>query len=162
MKKILIVILVIGLLLFACREYRHFYKVGDMTFTVWRLRDTCYVMPYRYLGVVSPKDNYIIASYNGVSVYVDKDSTLFISDGHYDTTCKLSEYKFLLITAPYKRINIKDYSSKDDDTIQNIYFTKIDSIKKEVDSIYSYVNPLPQIHVYIDEDWHNMEVKTQN
>ena len=75
----------LSLLVFIYTQYRNFYTVNDVTFTVWkRYGGYCYIMPYRYLGVTKPKSDYIIASNIGaICVYIDKDSTLIIYDDAY-------------------------------------------------------------------------------
>lgn len=80
MKKLLILILTIVLLIFTWKQYRHFYQVGDVTFTVWkRPGGYCYITPYRYWGLSIPKENYIKAANLGeVNFYIDKNSTLLI------------------------------------------------------------------------------------
>ena len=69
MKK-KIVFRIIGLLLillpFSCTfyllEYKFYYTVEDVTFTFWNTSNGCYIMPYKYTGLLFPKDNYLIVS----------------------------------------------------------------------------------------------------
>ena len=69
MKK-KIVFRIIGLLLillpFSCTfyllEYKFYYTVEDVTFTFWNTSNGCYIMPYKYTGLLFPKDNYMIVS----------------------------------------------------------------------------------------------------
>ena len=106
MKKFLIfvvsVILSIVVLILISSQYRHFYQVDNMTFTVWKKwGGYCYVTPYRYWGLFTPERNYIkMSNVGNVNVYLDKNSTLLIfnestNDGATnDVECHLQTYKF--------------------------------------------------------------------
>lgn len=105
-KKFLIFImsvaLSIGAVVFFFCQFRHFYQVDNMTFTVWKKwGGYCYVTPYRYWGLFTPKRDYIkMSNVGNINIYLDKDSTLLIfnestNDGICnDVECHLHTYKF--------------------------------------------------------------------
>ena len=81
MKK-KIVFRIIGLLLillpFSCTfyllEYKFYYTVEDVTFTFWNTSNGCYIMPYKYTGLLFPKDNYLIVSpLDYIDIFVGDD-----------------------------------------------------------------------------------------
>jgi len=102
MRKILIIILFIILSIFIWTQYRHFYRVADLTFTVWKRTDGyCYITPYAYWGFSSPKDDYIRASNIGqIDIYIDNDSTLLVFNSYHhleyknEIECYLRKYKY--------------------------------------------------------------------
>jgi hypothetical protein len=50
-----------------------------MDFTFWGTPDGIYIMPYKYKGLTIPKNDYMIAVWNGgVIIYIGEDSTLYI------------------------------------------------------------------------------------
>ena len=81
MKK-KIVFRIIGLLLillhlsctFYLLEYKFYYTVEDVTFTFWNTSNGCYIMPYKYTGLLFPKDNYLIVSpLDYIDIFVGDD-----------------------------------------------------------------------------------------
>lgn len=99
---IMLVVLSIGTLAFSFCQFRHFYRVDNMIFTVWKkVGGYCYVIPYRYWGLFSPAKDYIkMSNVGNVGIYIDKDSTLlilneFTNDGIYNgVECHFQTYKF--------------------------------------------------------------------
>lgn len=99
---IMLVVLSIGTLVFSFCQFRYFYRVDNMTFTVWKkLGGYCYVLPYRYWGLFSPVKDYIkMSNVGNINIYLDKDSTLLIfneptNDGICnDVECHFQTYKF--------------------------------------------------------------------
>jgi len=61
MKKVFIFLILVVLLLFLYGEKRNFYKLGDNKYiTVWKtFNNVCYIIPYKYYGIVHPSDNYV-------------------------------------------------------------------------------------------------------
>lgn len=86
MKKILVAIVLILLLFFGWKQYRHFYKVDDIVFTVWKTTTGyCYITPYIYLGFSAPEDNFIKASnVTLIDIFVKDKSTLIIFNDEYN------------------------------------------------------------------------------
>jgi hypothetical protein len=81
--------------------HKYFYRVGNMDFTFWRMRDGTYIMPYKYTGSTIPKNDYMIASnFGGVIIYIGEDSTLYIfpsytyERGAQTIEINLTSYKF--------------------------------------------------------------------
>lgn len=105
-KKFLIFImsvaLSIGIVVFFFCQFRHFYQVDNMTFTVWKKwGGYCYVTPYRYWGLFTPRGDYIkMPNVGNINIYIDNDSTLLIfnestNDGICnDVECHFYTYKF--------------------------------------------------------------------
>ena len=91
MKK-KIVFRIIGLLLillpFSCTfyllEYKFYYTVEDVTFTFWNTFNGCYIMPYKYTGLLFPKDNYMIVSpLDCIDIFVGDDIIYVFSQDSY-------------------------------------------------------------------------------
>lgn len=116
-KKFLIfimsVVFSVVLLVFVWNQYRHFYQVGNMTFTVWKKwGGYCYVTPYQYWGITTPKDNYIRMSNVGNAViYLQKDTLLIfhhptdVGVRNNDISCHLSDYYYRHFTVTYDSIS---------------------------------------------------------
>ena len=68
--------------LFSVIWYRTFYVINGVELTVWKTYKGCYIIPYKYWGVLPPKDNYLRISNIGTA-------DIFI--------CKDKHYVFLLI-----------------------------------------------------------------
>lgn len=86
---------------------RGIYKFGeDQYITVWKRPGGCYIMPYKYLDLTSPDNNFILAHNLGFIHFYKEDSTLLIYDesmmeerevkGIY-----LPDYKYEYIGYPY-------------------------------------------------------------
>ena len=94
----------------ALSQYRHFYNVGNMTFTVWKTGNGyCYITPYKYWSVTIPNTNYIrVPNLGGVNIFILKDSTLVIfqefiyEKGTEFTECVLSDYKYRFYPFSYE------------------------------------------------------------
>lgn len=116
MKKLLILILTIVLLIFTWKQYRHFYQVGDVTFTVWkRPGGYCYITPYRYWGLSIPKENYIKAANLGeVNFYIDKSSTLLIFNEHSAIGCPDNSIECHFDKYNYKQFELSSTALEED------------------------------------------------
>jgi hypothetical protein len=76
---IIFIITIFSLSLVFFHQYRYFYKVGDITFTFWKTRNGCYILPYKYLGITIPKNNYIkTVNTGGIIIFVCDKSKLYI------------------------------------------------------------------------------------
>lgn len=119
-------------------QYRHFYIVGDMSFTFWKTGSGCYITPYKYTKITIPKDNYMkAANLGGAIILIGKDTTLYIfpecahERGAGMIECNLSSYKYKYF--PY--INEVEYKRAIQDTIDyyinqgypyiNVYITEM-------------------------------------
>lgn len=98
-----IIVLSLILFVFVYSQYRYFYKVDDVTFTVWKKwGGYCYITPYRYWGLSAPENDYIKARNVGkVHIFINnRDSSLLIfnysSHDVYsnDIECVFSNFKF--------------------------------------------------------------------
>ena len=86
------------LLIFIWTQYRHFYQVDNITFTIWKqFGGDCYITPYRYWWFSTPKKDYIKTSnVGGVLIHINEDSTLIIFNNCYindDVKCHFTNYK---------------------------------------------------------------------
>lgn len=77
MKKIFFMVLVFTLLIFWFMESRNFYCIDEnKCITVWKTySDTCYIMPYKYYGLVKPSNNYVVTANGGYCdiIWSDKE-----------------------------------------------------------------------------------------
>ena len=92
---------IFALVLFSVFLYRTFYVINDVEFTVWKTcNGCCYITPYKYWGVLLPKDNYIrISNIGTADIFISKGKTLYVfidphSDGATETICKLKSCKY--------------------------------------------------------------------
>ncbi len=100
MKKLIIIASIICCLLTALFQYRNFYKVNNLVFTVWKSNKGCYITPYCFLGFSIPQKDYIHLSNNGnILIYMNKDSSFLIFDDCMTDSieCSLKTYNFHLI-----------------------------------------------------------------
>ncbi|WP_024470334.1 hypothetical protein [Treponema pedis] len=87
-KKTRAIILLLILLPVSCTfyllEYKFYYTVGSTTFTFWNTSNGCYIMPYKYKGLLFPKNNYMIVS-NGdyVRIFVGDHVVYVFSEDPY-------------------------------------------------------------------------------
>lgn len=76
MKKILIIIFVIGIVIFWFGEKRTFYHAGDGKFvTVWKTYgNVCYIIPSKYYGIVRPSEGYIqVTNTEGITLFFPQE-----------------------------------------------------------------------------------------
>lgn len=95
LKSFLLVFCIFLFILFGAAWYRSFYIINEVEFTVWKTHRGCYIIPYKYWGVLPPKDNYLrISNIGYADIFICKDKTLCVfidphSDGSAETVCKL-------------------------------------------------------------------------
>jgi len=71
-RLLLTVGIAVILLILIFGEKRSFYCLGDnKCITVWKTYgNTCYIMPYKYYGIIRPSDNYLVTSnVNDITVF---------------------------------------------------------------------------------------------
>lgn len=91
---------IFAFVLFRVFWYRTFYTINEVEFTVWKTYKGCYITPYKYWGVLPPKDNYLRISNIGIAdIFICKDKTLCVfidpqSDGATETVCKLKSCQY--------------------------------------------------------------------
>ena len=76
-KTFLLGFCIFAFVLFRVFWYRTFYTINEVEFTVWKTYKGCYITPYKYWGVLPPKDNYLRISNIGIAdIFICKDKTL--------------------------------------------------------------------------------------
>ena len=99
-KSFLLGLCIFASVLFSVIWYRTFYVINEVEFTVWKTYKGCYITPYKYWGVLPPKDNYLRISNIGIAdIFICKDKTLCVfidphSDGATETVCKLKSCQY--------------------------------------------------------------------
>lgn len=99
-KTFLLGFCIFAFVLFRVFWYRTFYIINEVEFTVWKTYKGCYITPYKYWGVLPPKDNYLRISNIGIAdIFICKDKTLCVfidphSDGATETICKLKSCQY--------------------------------------------------------------------
>ena len=78
-KTFLLGFCIFAFVLFRVFWYRTFYIINEVEFTVWKTYKGCYITPYKYWGVLPPKDNYLRISNIGIAdIFICKDKTLCV------------------------------------------------------------------------------------
>ena len=95
-KSFLFGFCIFAFVLFRVFWYRTFYIINEVEFTVWKTYKGCYITPYKYWGVLPPKDNYLRISNIGIAdIFICKDKTLIIRSlvlGVEDTILNVKDY----------------------------------------------------------------------
>lgn len=98
--KFFVGLLVVTFLIFLLSQNRHFCKVANVTFTIFKTKNGAYIVPYKYFGFFAPKEDYIrISNIGSLVIFVD-DATMLIfndkgysKDGNWIEIC-LTNYKY--------------------------------------------------------------------
>lgn len=78
-KSFLLGLCIFASVLFSVIWYRTFYVINEVELTVWKTYKGCYITPYKYWGVLPPKDNYLRISNIGIAdIFICKDKTLCV------------------------------------------------------------------------------------
>lgn len=90
-KKSRVIILLLILLPASCTFYllecRFYCTIGETTFTFWNTSNGCYIMPYKYKGLLFPKNNYmIVANGDYVRIFVGDNVVYVFSEDPYKRT----------------------------------------------------------------------------
>lgn len=100
-KTFLLGFCIFAFVLFRVFWYRTFYIINEVEFTVWKTcNGCCYITPYKYCGVLPPKDNYLrISNIGSADIFICKGKTLCVfidphSDRATDAICKLKSCKY--------------------------------------------------------------------
>jgi len=106
-------LIIIALVWFQCR---HFYELNNKTFTVWKRNSgKCYITPYRYWGIMPPKEDFIITpNLSSITICVKNDS-LIIFDEDF-TECSEGE----VLECHFKNYHYKYVHSDDFLYVQNM------------------------------------------
>ena len=138
--------IVVITLIFIFLQYRHFYQINAITFTVWKKWEgKCYITPYPYLGFYTPQQNYIQMSNLGeIDIFIDQDSTLLIFNEEWGEGA-LNNVKCYFPNYKYKHFYLDSLSTKEE--------TKTFLIERA-----KYRKTLPSIFISAKSMW----VETQN
>ena len=84
-KKFFITIMVLAMFVFVWSQFRHFYIVNNVSFTVWkRVGGYCYVIPGRYYSLKKPKKDYIrVSNVGSLLICLKNDSSLVLFNNRY-------------------------------------------------------------------------------
>ena len=84
-KKFFITIMVLAMFVFVWSQFRHFYIVNNISFTVWkRVGGYCYVIPGRYYSLKKPKKDYIrVSNVGSLLICLKNDSSLVLFNNRY-------------------------------------------------------------------------------
>lgn len=97
MKKIFIVLIILIIVWFG--ERRHFYRLNDEKYiTIWKTYGgTCYIIPYRYFGIIAPSHDFIKTSnINTVTIIDDPTSEydfIICNDYNKDLSMNIEKFK---------------------------------------------------------------------
>lgn len=129
MKKVLLALITILLLFYSWKQYRHFYKVDDIVFTVWKTtKGYCYITPYIYLGINLPKDNYIkVSNLDYTNIYIDDNTTLYLYNDGSKVECQFTRFK--CIYSPPPEIGAKKISDITEEKLEE--YTKREQLWSE-------------------------------
>ena len=109
-KSLLLGLCIFAYVLFSVIWYRTFYVINEVEFTVWKTYKGCYITPYKYWGVLPPKDNYLrISNIGTADIFICKDKTLCVfidphSDGATETVCKLKSCQYYSYSTDDKEV----------------------------------------------------------
>lgn len=90
-RLLIIFITIIIIVLFVFYQHRNIYHLGNNHYvTRWR----SYIMPYKYYGLIAPKDNFIkLYNFDGVDLVFISDSCIVIGEQYGDSVLmKFSKY----------------------------------------------------------------------
>lgn len=113
--KLIMIVFLLYFMLWTWLEYfagRENYKFGNNQYiTIWkRGSGYCYLMPYKYCGLILPNKNFIIANNTGnIGIYYNpNDTTFFIDDGRRESDKSVN--MIYLPDYKYQHLNYPDYS----------------------------------------------------
>jgi hypothetical protein len=103
-KKTIVIVFVLMIFVLLISQYHssHFYKVNNITFTVWKKTwSSVYITPYKYKGFFHPKQDYIETSAcDFLTICLENDSSLIIFNSGYEANrfikCNFTNYKYKL------------------------------------------------------------------
>ena len=122
---------------------RGVYKLGDTDYvTVWkRAGGDCYIMPYKYYGLILPKKNFFVADNLGGLDIVKEDSTLLICDA-----CSEKDKKIKGIYLPDYKYEYIDYYPHFDEVPKSERFDTLMSYDRK---IIKRITNLPHLDIDI-------------
>ncbi|MBS1760085.1 MAG: hypothetical protein JST23_08190 [Bacteroidetes bacterium] len=139
MKKILsLIALVIFFALIYFGEKRDFYCLEEgKCVTVWKTYgNSCYIIPYKYYGLLSPSGNYIKTTYTN-------DVTIYWNDELPNAVTIRCEQDFKIVNNNSAKINIVDFNSNYENNLNKVFYDKdakgFSDVKKNVSFISIYI-----------------------
>lgn len=164
-KRLVIIVLFLIFLGFLSTRYRHFQTVNGVTFTVWNTTEGCYVMPYVYLGLFHPKDDYIIFSNRGgLTIFFKDEKTMLCFFESSDTlNCKINSFNCQVFPQPnYKRRadGLFYYAPIED---PDSHYRKRENIRKRKDQYYILypsiaIDTYDFVNIYVKDNLRNNDL----
>lgn len=132
-KKFFITIMVLAMFVFVWSQFRHFYIVNNISFTVWkRVGGYCYVMPGRYYSLKKPKKDYIrVSNVGSLLICLKNDSSLVLFNNRYidndSVYINFKNYKFEYYSPNSRSIDeIKKWDEMREVNRRNLPFLEVD------------------------------------
>lgn len=133
--KAIVLIVIILILYFFLLQKRNIYRIGkDIYVTTWKhWNGNTYVMPYKYYGLILPKNNYFSVSTNsGLDMIFIDDSTIVIqSNSKSDSTdiVNFDNYRYVYFIE-YDYYEKGKYLGKKDSLKKNRGYQEYSFLKK--------------------------------
>ena len=132
-KKFFITLMVIAMFVFVWSQFRHFYIVNNVSFTVWkRVGGYCYVIPGRYYSLKKPKKDYIrVSNVGSLLICLKNDSSLVLFNNRYidndSVYINFKNYKFEYYSPNSRSIDeIKKWDEMRSVNRRNLPFLEVD------------------------------------
>ncbi|MBP8763541.1 hypothetical protein SDC9_155184 [bioreactor metagenome] len=132
-KKFFITIMVLAMFVFVWSQFRHFYIVNNISFTVWkRVGGYCYVIPGRYYSLKKPKKDYIrVSNVGSLLICLKNDSSLVLFNNRYidndSVYINFKNYKFEYYSPNSRSIDeIKKWDEMRSVNRRNLPFLEVD------------------------------------
>lgn len=132
-KKFFITIMVFAMFVFVWSQFRHFYIVNNISFTVWkRVGGYCYVIPGRYYSLKKPKKDYIrVSNVGSLLICLKNDSSLVLFNNRYidndSVYINFKNYKFEYYSPNSRSIDeIKKWDEMRSVNRRNLPFLEVD------------------------------------
>lgn len=132
-KKFFITLMVIAMFVFIWSQFRHFYIVNNVSFTVWkRVGGYCYVIPGRYYSLKKPKKDYIrVSNVGSLLICLKNDSSLVLFNNRYidndSVYINFKNYKFEYYSPNSRSIDeIKKWDEMRNVNRRNLPFLEVD------------------------------------
>ena len=132
-KKFFITIMVLAMFVLVWSQFRHFYIVNNISFTVWkRVGGYCYVIPGRYYSLKKPKKDYIrVSNVGSLLICLKNDSSLVLFNNRYidndSVYINFKNYKFEYYSPNSRSIDeIKKWDEMRSVNRRNLPFLEVD------------------------------------
>lgn len=125
--------MVLAMFVFVWSQFRHFYIVNNISFTVWkRVGGYCYVIPGRYYSLKKPKKDYIrVSNVGSLLICLKNDSSLVLFNNRYidndSVYINFKNYKFEYYSPNSRSIDeIKKWDEMRSVNRRNLPFLEVD------------------------------------